>query len=31
MLPANNMDEIFGDTPDDVNRELGDLNAIDAV
>ena len=31
MLPANNMDEVFGDTPDDVNRELGDLNAIDSV
>ena len=31
MLPANNMDEVFGDTVDDVNRELGDLNAIDAV
>ncbi|MBQ3270503.1 MAG: methylmalonyl-CoA carboxyltransferase [Clostridia bacterium] len=31
MLPANNLDEVFGDTVDDVNRELGDLNAIDAV
>ena len=31
FLPANNMDEIIGDTADDVNRELGDLNAIDAV
>ena len=31
MLPANNLDEMFGDTVDDVNRELGDLNAIDAV
>ena len=31
MLPANNLDEVIGDTPDDVNRELGDLNAIDAV
>ena len=31
MLPANNMDEVIGDTIDDVNRELGDLNAIDAV
>ena len=31
MLPVNNMDEVFGDTADDVNRELGDLNAIDAV
>ena len=31
FLPANNMDEVFGDTPDDVNRELGDLNAIDGV
>ena len=31
MLPANNLDEVFGDTVDDVNRELGDLNAIDAI
>ena len=31
MLPANNMDEIFGDSADDVNRELVDLNAIDGV
>ena len=30
-LPANNMDEIIGDTADDVNRELGDLNAIESV
>ena len=31
FLPANNMDEVIGDTLDDVNRELGDLNAIDSV
>ena len=31
FLPCNNMDEVIGDTIDDVNRELGDLNAIDAV
>ena len=31
FLPANNMDEVIGDTIDDVNRELGDLNAIDNV
>ena len=30
-LPCNNLDEVIGDTMDDVNRELGDLNAIDAV
>ena len=31
MLPANNLDEVIGETADDVNLELGDLNAIDAV
>lgn len=31
FLPANNMDEVIGDTADDVNRELGDLNAIESV
>ena len=31
MLPVNNMDEVIGDTIDDVNRELGDLNALDGV
>ena len=31
FLPANNMDEVFGDTVDDVNRELGDLNALEKV
>ena len=31
FLPANNMDEVIGDTIDDVNRELGDLNAIDRI
>ncbi|MBR1560107.1 MAG: methylmalonyl-CoA carboxyltransferase, partial [Clostridia bacterium] len=31
FLPANNMDEVIGDTIDDVNRELGDLNAIASV
>ena len=31
MLPANNLDEVIGDTIDDVNRELGDLNAIECV
>ena len=30
-LPCNNMDEVIGDTVDDVNRELGDLNALDKV
>lgn len=30
-LPCNNMDEIIGDTADDVNRELGDLNALEQV
>ena len=28
FLPANNMDEVVGDTVDDVNRELGDLNGL---
>ena len=31
FLPCNNMDEVIGDTIDDVNRELGDLNAIESV
>ena len=31
FLPANNMDEVIGDTIDDVNRELGDLNALESV
>ena len=31
FLPANNMDEVIGDTIDDVNRELGDLNALQSV
>ena len=31
FLPANNMDEIIGDTIDDVNRELGDLNTLNAT
>ena len=31
FLPCNNMDEVIGDTIDDVNRELGDLNAIEKV
>ncbi len=31
MLPANNMDEAEGFCADDVNRELGDLNAIESL
>ena len=31
FLPANNLDEVIGDTIDDVNRELGDLNALTSV
>lgn len=31
MLPVNNMDEVIGDTFDDINRELNNLNAIDAL
>ena len=31
FLPCNNMDEVIGDSVDDVNRELGDLNAIENV
>ena len=31
ILPANNLDEVIGESLDDVNRELTDLNAIDAV
>jgi len=31
FLPCNNMDEVIGDTIDDVNRELGDLNALERV
>ena len=31
MLPVNNMDEVIGDTFDDINRELNHLNAIDAL
>ena len=31
FLPANNMDEVIGDSLDDVNRELGDLNALNSV
>ena len=31
FLPANNLDEVIGDTPDDVNRELTAFNAIDAL
>ena len=31
FLPANNLDEVIGDTIDDVNRELGDLNALQSV
>ena len=30
-LPSNNMDEVIGDVADDVNRELGDLNALNAT
>ena len=31
FLPVNNLDEVMGDTIDDVNRELGDLNALQSV
>lgn len=31
MLPVNNMDEVIGDTFDDINRELNNLNTIDAL
>ena len=31
FLPANNMDEVIGDTVDDVNRELSDLNALESM
>ncbi len=31
MLPANNLDEVIGESIDDVNRELPDLNAIDGA
>ena len=31
MLPVNNMDEAFGEIVDDVNRELVELNSVDAL
>ena len=31
MLPVNNMDEAFGEIVDDVNRELVELNGVDAL
>ena len=31
FLPANNLDEVIGDSIDDVNRELGDLNTLESV
>ena len=31
LLPVNNMDEVIGDTVDDINRELGDLNHIEKM
>ena len=31
FLPSNNLDEVIGDTADDVNRELAELNEIDAL
>ena len=31
MLPVNNMDEAIGDSADDVNRELAELNGVDRI